>query len=248
MTRLDIALRRAEDEAIDVRVGVRSDVVSELSQIVADELRARFPPEVESQLASLVQAVESHPDKPRILAFVASGSGAGTTTCVSSVGTYLAGRGARVLVVDANIHRPALHTATNRDLGPGLIEVITAETDLKTAARAADVPGLFVLTAGNPQPVSVSTLLRPSLLQERLLRQTADYDYVLVDCPAVNVYDEAAIAAAACDGVVLVVEGGRSREEAQASKARLTRANCKILGVFMNKRQFYVPKFLYDRL
>jgi Mrp family chromosome partitioning ATPase len=75
------------------------------------------------------------------------------------------------------------------------------------------------------------------------------FDMVLVDCPAINAHGDAASIASACQGVVLVIEGGQTRREAaQASKAMLTRANCSILGAFMNRRKFYIPRFLYDRL
>ena len=213
------------------------------------ELHAPLAPTAASQLANLVQTLQLHPAKPRTVAFVASGRNEGTTTCVANLGIYLATRHAKVLMVDANLQWPALHTIASVDRGPGLMEVMAGQIDLKRAIKPASVPDLFMLTSGELHTAGTNGLVLPSALRERLLNRTNDYDFVLVDCPAVNAYEDAAVMAATCDAVILVVEGGRTlREEAQASKALLTRAHCKILGVFMNKRKFYVPKFLYDRL
>src|SRR5262245_47728153 len=76
---------------------------------VGVELHTHLPPEVVSQLANLSRALEAHPAKPRTIAFVASGRGEGTTTCVANMATYLVNRRARVLMVDANLRWPTLH-------------------------------------------------------------------------------------------------------------------------------------------
>jgi len=202
-----------------------------------------------NQLASLVQTLDLHPAKPRSVAFVASGRGEGTTTCVANVGIYLAKHHARVLMVDANLQWPALHTIAKVNSEPGLLDVMAGEVDLKAAVQPTTVPTLFALTSGDPRRTGSNRLILPSALRERVLSLTNDYDFVLVDCPAVNAYEDAAVTSATCDAVVLVIEGGRTlREEAQASKALLMRAHARILGVFMNKRKLYVPQFLYDRL
>src|SRR5262249_59848065 len=131
----------------------------------------------------------------------------------------------------------------------GLLELLSGEIDLRSAIKPASAYGLAVLTCGGLLDDGATALIVPSVFQDRLLSHTREFDYTLVDCPAVNAYEEAAMTAAACDAVVLVIEGGRTlREEAHASKAILTRAHCRILGIVMNKRKFYVPQFLYDPL
>jgi capsular exopolysaccharide synthesis family protein len=213
------------------------------------ELHTYLPPAVTSQLANLVQAIESHPAKPRSIAFVGSGRGEGTTTCVANMASYLVNRRSRVLMVDANLHHPSLHTVAGIDRDGGLLELLSGGIDLRTATKSAGPYGLSILTSGAAPDDGATALIVPSVFQDRLLSHTREFDFVLVDCPAVNAYEEAAMTAATCDAVVLVIEGGKTlREEAHASKAILMRAHCRVLGVVMNKRKFYVPKFLYDRL
>jgi capsular exopolysaccharide synthesis family protein len=196
-----------------------------------------------------VQAIEAHPAKPRSIAFVGSGRSEGTTTCVANMASYLVNRRSRVLMVDANLHHPSLHAIAGVDRDTGLLELLSGEIDLRSALKAAGPYGLSVLTSGAATEDGATALIVPSVFQDRLLSHTREFDFVLVDCPAVNAYEEAAMTAATCDAVVLVIEGGKTlREEAHASKALLMRAHCRVLGVVMNKRKFYVPKFLYDRL
>lgn len=215
----------------------------------APESVSHLPPEVASQLANLAQLLHGHPAKPRTIAFVASGRGEGTTTCLAHVAIYLARQQSSVLMIDANLPSPALHTLTDANTGPGLIEVMAGEVDVKSAIQPTGVRNLYVLTAGAQYPAGANRLLLPSAVRERILAPTSDYDFVLVDCPALSVYEHGAVTAGTCDAALLVVEGGRTlREQAQSAKTLLTRAHCTILGVFMNKRKFHIPKFLYDRL
>jgi Mrp family chromosome partitioning ATPase len=109
------------------------------------------------------------------------------------------------------------------------------------------VQGLFVMTSGHAD--AGNGQVQPSLMREKILNSACEYDFVLVDCPAVNVYEGSASIAALCEGVIMVVQGGRTlRQAAKAAKQLLQRANCNLLGVFINRRKYYIPQFLYDRL
>ncbi len=75
------------------------------------------------------------------------------------------------------------------------------------------------------------------------------YRYVVLDTPAVLETTAVARVCSLADGVVLVVEAETTRwEVAQQAKEVLKRANAKVLGVVLNKRQFHVPGWLYRRI
>ncbi len=213
------------------------------------EAKAPFPPEVASQLGNLVESLALRNPSPRIIGFASSGRGEGTSTSVAMLGAYLAGRNATVLLVDANPHHPSLHTIAKVDERPGLSELVAGDIDLRAAATPTALPDLFILTNGASASSSSGGEVVPAAIHERLLQYATIFDYVLVDCPPINAYGDAAAIAAACEAVILVIDGNHTRREAAvASKALLARANCSILGVFMNKRKFHIPQFLYDRL
>jgi len=204
-------------------------------------------PALVSQLGSLVQSLSTHPGRPRIIALVSPGRREGTTSCTVSLGRYLAGRRGRVLMVDANSHDPALHQMSGVEQSGGVHEIFEGAMVLERAVKPTSAPGLFVMTSGGDG--AGDGQMMPALLRDKILNSACDFDFVLVDCPAVNVYEGSASIASLCEGVILVIEGGRTlRQAAKAAKQLLTRANCNLLGVFINKRKYYIPQFLYDRL
>ena len=72
---------------------------------------------------------------------------------------------------------------------------------------------------------------------------------ILIDCRALKVSSEAALLAATVDGVVVVVEAGRTRrDEIKNVRRTLEVAQGNFLGVILNKRRYPVPQWLYKRL
>lgn len=75
------------------------------------------------------------------------------------------------------------------------------------------------------------------------------FDYILLDCPALRDSDEAVFLAPETDGVMVVVEADRTRrEQIQNAQQTIEAADGNLLGFILNKRQYTVPKWLYNRL
>ncbi len=75
------------------------------------------------------------------------------------------------------------------------------------------------------------------------------FDYILLDCPALSISDEAAMLASKIDGVIIVVEADRTRrEQIRNSKQAIETADGNLLGLVLNKRQYTVPGWIYNRL
>jgi len=75
------------------------------------------------------------------------------------------------------------------------------------------------------------------------------FDNILIDCGSLSESADAAIVASNVDGVVIVVEAGRSRREQIINAQRtIEQAGGKFLGFVLNKRRYHVPDWLYRRL
>jgi hypothetical protein len=75
------------------------------------------------------------------------------------------------------------------------------------------------------------------------------FDYILLDCPALTVSDEAIFLSPETDGVMVVVEADRTRrEQIQNAQHTIKAADGNLLGFILNKRQYTVPDWLYKRL
>ena len=75
------------------------------------------------------------------------------------------------------------------------------------------------------------------------------FSNILIDCRSLKVSSEAAGLASTVDGIVVVVEAGRTRrDEIQNAKRTIEMARGNLLGFILNKRRYPVPQWLYKRL
>jgi Mrp family chromosome partitioning ATPase len=111
---------------------------------------------------------------------------------------------------------------------------------------------LAVLTSG-ARPVNPSEALA-SMAMKHLLRQLADeYDYVFLDTPPVLPVSDPLVLAPLVDGVILVVQLGRTtRDRVERATKALNRVNATILGAVPNKsregrdRDYRYPYYYAD--
>ncbi|MDX6614903.1 MAG: hypothetical protein QOD75_4089 [Blastocatellia bacterium] len=104
---------------------------------------------------------------------------------------------------------------------------------------------------GNGQPRNKVTRLEDEsefgLDRIEALRLT--FPNILIDCRSLKVSSEAAVLAATVDGVVVVVEAGRTRrDEIKNAQRTIEMAKGNFLGIILNKRRYPVPEWLYKRL
>lgn len=153
-----------------------------------------------------------------------------TMTCVN-LARSLAKLGRRVLLVDADTRRSAVHEMLAIPPGPGLTDWLRDGTGWMSLVRADVAPGLDVLPAGSAVSSPVELLASPrmgALIDEA----SARYDFVLVDSPAllINAAD-ARVLAAIVDGVIVVIRSGSTP---RATLDRLLRRVPNLAGVVLN--------------
>ncbi len=75
------------------------------------------------------------------------------------------------------------------------------------------------------------------------------FDFVLLDCPSLKESGDVALFAPAADGVVVVVEADHTRkEQLRGTLNTIEMAEGNLLGCVLNKRQYPIPEWLYQRL
>src|SRR5207245_4629657 len=86
-------------------------------------------------------------------------------------------------------------------------------------------------------------------LRSRIDELRAEFSYVLIYGPQVNLHVDAMILGQMADGVILILESNVTRREtARAAKENLAAANVNILGAVLNNHTFSIPESLYKRL
>jgi capsular exopolysaccharide synthesis family protein len=158
------------------------------------------------------------------------------------------GEQGRVLLCDANPDSPLVHKLFQVDQSPGLAEVAAGQRDLKAAVRSTGIQALDILPVGGAG-TSLSEVADSPRLGTFLTAAREAYRVVVFDTAPVIECTAAARLAALADGAILVIEAERQRREAaQRATDLLTDAGARILGAVLNKRRYYIPEFLYNRL
>lgn len=170
-------------------------------------------------------------DQPlHTLVVTSPAAGEGKSTAVANLAVTMAQSGRRTILIDCDLRRPSLHEQFGLAMAPGLTNLVLEElNDLPLQATGVD--NLWLLSSG-PTPPNPADFLGASRM-DRVIAQLAERaDIVLFDAPPVVAAADAAILGAKADGVLLVIQAGRTRRD-QSERARelLEQAKVRIVGV-----------------
>ncbi len=157
----------------------------------------------------------------------------------STVAVYLAKTasavGKRVLLVDANMRFPQLHTYLGLSNRKGLSNTLSSDLSLNEAIQPLpDDDNLFVLTGGTipPDPITLLSSQKLHYLMEQFL---ALFDLVIYDTPPLIGLADGHLLASKTEGTVLIVKIEKTdRGVVSKSLDQLNLAAFKVLGVVAN--------------
>ncbi len=174
-------------------------------------------------------------DPIRTLLFSSPGPSEGKSTTSINFAVMLAQLGERVLLVDADIRRPALHRAMDILREPGLTDLLIGDADIREAVRPNVLPNLDVLPSG-PFPPNPSELLN-SKKMERLLREfEGTYNHIILDSPPILAVTDSAALGTHTDGMVLVLRSGETEQRAaERAVDQVRRVGVRVFGAVLNE-------------
>ena len=169
----------------------------------------------------------------RTLLVTSPGPDEGKSTVLANLAITIAESGRRVIAADCDLRRPSLHRLFGLQEAPGLTTMIL-EAAAEPPLQATAVPHLRLLASG-PLPPNPAELLASERMAGVIGRLAAHADLVLFDSPPIAAVSDAAVLAARVDGVLLVVDAGRTRRDtARQAKEQLARVGAHLLGVVLN--------------
>ena len=172
---------------------------------------------------------------PQVIQVTSAQPAEGKTTTSVALAIGFARIGRSVLLIDADMRRPAVHRHFDSDNARGLSDVLAGDATLADVVFAGGTQGLSVVTAG-PVPDSPSELLAGTRCEHLLQEAAKSYDLVLIDSPPVLGLADAPLIGALADGVLFVVAADQSRNGSlRASLRRLEAMQPIVLGGVLTK-------------
>jgi capsular exopolysaccharide synthesis family protein len=147
--------------------------------------------------------------------------------------------GARpVILVDADLRRPAQHTLFGLANEHGFTSMFKHEDAFgNPPLQAVPNTSLHILTSG-PLPPIPSQLLASKKMNDVISRLAEMAEIVIFDAPPVITVNDASLLASKVDGVLLVVRAsGTKRDHVKAAQDRLEKVNARLIGAVLTNAQ-----------
>lgn len=174
---------------------------------------------------------------PRTLLVTSSLPSEGKTTTAVNTALSLAQTGAKVLIIDADMRRPRVHSIFNISNDRGLSALLSrdaSDTEVNAAFQRDEESGLFILTAG-PAPPNPAELIGSEQMLKLIRTVTVNFTHVIVDSPPIAAFTDGVLIASMVDGVLLVVHSGKaSRKVIGRARKLLQDVGARIIGVVLN--------------
>lgn len=177
-------------------------------------------------------------DKPlRTIAITSPNAGEGKTTAAVNLAISKAQRGSKVLVIDANIQNPMIHDIFSMKLSPGLINVLSGQSELNEAISPTEMGRLDIMPFGT-HTLNAIEMLASNKMDELIEQARQQYEYIIIDtAPVLDVLD-ANMLTNKGDGVILVLKGGKTQRELALKAKRSLQffAKSNIVGIILNEK------------
>jgi Mrp family chromosome partitioning ATPase len=208
----------------------------------------RSPGAIAAELTPMLSAVRPLLDgtKGAVLHVVSSTPGEGTSTIAREFALLAGTTGRRrTLLIDATRD---LETARffECDTARGLVDGVWIGYDEASLQRAVAGTSLSVACLVGMRGTAAADPGTLNALYEQLRGQ---FELIVVDCPAIESGEHAALLPEAADGIFLVVRAEATRPAVIVhAKALVEQAGGRFLGAVLNGRRNYIPGFLYRLL
>jgi len=176
------------------------------------------------------------------------------SSMAADLAAMVAQNGKRVMLIDADLHRPLVHNLFNLPNRVGLIDVLLNRRPLAGTIHKLEDRNLYVLTAGKWEAPLMDVFATEKM--KTLLKQVKrQYNKVIIHAPPFF-YSETTTLAGLVDGVVLLIHPGHTRSEiSNAIIEKIQKSGATLIGIVMretpkvpiNQSSFIDRLLTYDR-
>ncbi len=187
------------------------------------------------------------------LSVVSGGAGEGKSTTMVNLAYVCAQGGYNVLLIDADLRRPSLHTHFEVSHAAGLTNYLTTDIRLEDVVLRTQVENLFFLPSGL-LPADSAGLLNSQRMVDLIAEVKSRFDLVLIDSPPILGVSDASVLANLADMTMIVVQHRKlPRHMLIRVKQSVENVGGKVVGVVLNnvdlrsdaQYQYYTSYYTY---
>ena len=172
-----------------------------------------------------------------VFAITSSTESEGKTTCSTNTALSLAKSGKSVLLIDADLRKPAVCKTLGISVEgeKGIYDIVTGNKTFEESVKYIEKLNLYLLVASAAVQDPSETLASEAMAN--IIKQAREnFDYVIVDCPPAGVVADAAIVANYTDSVIFVTSEGKvAIPQIEYALSDLTTAKSEVLGCIYNR-------------
>ena len=169
---------------------------------------------------------------PKALVMTSTRSGEGKSSSSLALAENFARRGASVLLIDADMRKPAFKASSDK---VGLTRLLTTEDEVHKHVLPTQFENLWLMPSG-PLPPNPADLLSTGRFQAILTEVTAHFDTVIIDGPPLLGLADSLLLSEIAGNVMFVVESGKTRTKAATEAiAMLRNTGVHIVGATLTK-------------
>lgn len=182
----------------------------------------------------LYQARETRPLKTVVVTSAMPGEGK-TFVCANLAYAFARQADRRVLLIDADLRAPSVHGLLGAPAEPGLASYLQGQASVEKILQRGPHQNFYLIPAGK-SPANPAELVAGGKLKGLLAQLAPLFDWILLDTPAAGPVTDALRIADWCDGVLLVVQGGKTPYDLAQGVTRELREK-RLLGVVLNRTE-----------
>lgn len=194
LTPIGILLLR---EILDNRIRERDDIVNKTdipiigtighavntgTLPVAEDPKSSFTETLRRIRTNLAFALKDKDQK--VIMVTSSISGEGKTFTAANLATIIAMNNQKVLLLDCDFRKPALHRTFNISNEIGITSYIIGDREQNEIMFQTNIPNLSLMPAGPVSP-NPAELLETDRMKEIFIQARKDFDYVILDTPPI---------------------------------------------------------------
>ena len=236
---LDVAIRSMDQVRSQLKVhalgmvpalgGIRRATGSRPEQEVLDRPLSAYAEAIRGIHTNLM--LSDVDAKPRVVLVTSALPGEGKSTMAMSMAQMVARYGQRVIVIDGDLRRPAIHRLAGVSHRPGLVEWLLGRNPLEEVIYSTGPGGIDVIPAGD-QPQLPPNLLSSDRFRQLLRGLMERYDMVILDSAPVLAVSDTRILATLAEKTLFVVRWASTSHKVAASALRqLVEAGANVAGV-----------------